>query len=46
MNYYVCEGTPNGEYNASSKARKDVEIILDRLGYEKYFINRCRWHRQ
>lgn len=39
MNYYVCEGTPNGEYNASSKARKDVETTLDRLTYNKYFIN-------
>lgn len=39
MKYYICEGEPDGAYNASSKARKDVEIILDQLGYEKYFIN-------
>ena len=39
MKYYICEGKPDGAYNASSKARKDVEIILDQLGYEKYFIN-------
>lgn len=39
MKYYICEGEPNGEYNASSKARKDAETILEECGFEKFFIN-------
>lgn len=42
MKYYICEGETNEKYNASSKARKDVEITLERLGYKKYFINTKR----
>ncbi len=38
MNYYVCEGTPQGEYNASTKAREDVEYILDKLDFKKFYI--------
>lgn len=38
MNYYVCEGKAIGDYNASTKARNDVEKILNKMGYEKYFI--------
>lgn len=38
MKYYVCEGTPNGEYNASSKARKDVEYTLNKLGFGQFYI--------
>lgn len=39
MKYYICEGEVDGKYNASSKARQDVETILDELGYKKFFIN-------
>lgn len=39
MKYYICEGEAVGKYNASSKARQDVETILDKMGYEKFFIN-------
>lgn len=39
MKYYICEGEINQKYNATSKARKDVETILEDLGYQKYFIN-------
>ena len=28
MKYYICEGTPDGEYNAQSKARNDAEKIF------------------
>lgn len=38
MKYYICEGTPNGEYNASSKPRKDIENILDSLNYKPLYI--------
>ena len=38
MKYYICEGNAEGEYNASSKARKDVETILDQQGYKKLFV--------
>lgn len=38
MNYYVCEGTPEGAYNASTKAREDVEYILDKLDFKKFYI--------
>ena len=38
MKYYVCEGTPEGKYNASTKAREDVEYILSKLGFEKFYI--------
>lgn len=38
MKYYVCEGTPNGEYNATSKARKDAEHILKKIGFKEFYI--------
>ena len=38
MKYYICEGKPDGEYNANSKARKDVEYILNELNFIKFFI--------
>ena len=38
MKYYICEGKPDGEYNANSKARKDVEYILNELNFTKFFI--------
>ncbi len=38
MKYYVCEGTPNGAYNATSKARKDTEYILKKLGFKEFYI--------
>ena len=38
-NYYICEGEKEGKYNASSKARNDAEKILEKNGYEKYFVN-------
>jgi len=38
MKYFVCEGTPKGEYNASSKARGDVEYILKELGFNEFYI--------
>ena len=38
MKYYICEGKVNGKYNASSKARQDVEAILNEIGYEKFFV--------
>jgi len=37
--YYICEGEKEGKYNASSKARNDAEKILEKNGYEKYFVN-------
>lgn len=37
--YYICEGEKEGKYNASSKARNDAEHILEKNGYEKYFVN-------
>ena len=38
MKYYVIEGTPDGEYNAASKAREDVEKILINQGYTSFYI--------
>ena len=40
MKYYICEGKFSEEekYNASSKARADVEKILDTMGYKKLFV--------
>lgn len=38
MKYIICEGTPDGEYNAQSKARNDAEKIIIKNGYEKYCI--------
>lgn len=38
MKYYVCEGTPDGAYNASSKARNDVEYILKKLDFKEFYI--------
>ena len=35
---YICEGSPEGEYNASTKARSDVERILEKEKFKKYFI--------
>ena len=39
MKYYIIEGKPDGEYNASSKARIDVEKILEKNNIEKYYVN-------
>ena len=39
MNYLICEGKPNGDFNASSKARKDVEKILVDEKFERFFVN-------
>lgn len=36
--YYICEGEKEGEYNATSKARNDVEEILEKNKYKKFFI--------
>lgn len=36
--FYICEGKPNGDYNASTKARSDVEKILEKQGYKKFFV--------
>ena len=38
MRYYIIEGKPDGDYNASSKARNDVEKILEKKDINKYFI--------
>lgn len=40
MKYYICERnyTKKGKYNAASKARKDVEKILDSEGIKKICI--------
>lgn len=38
MKYFVCEGTPDGAYNASTKARKDVEYILKNLNFKEFYI--------
>lgn len=38
MKYYVCEGNAVGDYNASTKARQDVEKILDNNDFRKFFI--------
>lgn len=33
MNYILCEYTNKNEYDAGNKARSDVTVIADRLGY-------------
>ncbi len=38
MKYFVCEGTPEGAYNASTKARKDAEYILKNLNFKEFYI--------
>ncbi len=38
MKYFVCEGTPEGVYNASTKARKDAEYILKNLNFKEFYI--------
>lgn len=38
MKYFVCEGTPDGAYNASTKARKDAEYILKNLNFKEFYI--------
>ncbi len=38
MKYYIVEGTPDGAYNAATKAREDVEKILVNQGIEKFYI--------
>lgn len=49
MYYYIREGKPQGEYNASSKARLDVEVILNQLGincqyvYTKYGVQKKKY---
>ena len=42
--YYICEGEKEGKYNASSKARNDAEKILEKNGYEKYFVNTKKYY--
>lgn len=39
MNYYIVEGTPDGEYNATNKAREDVEQILNECGISKLIVD-------
>lgn len=39
MRYFVIEGTPNGEYNATNKAREDVEKILTNNGVKPLYIS-------
>ena len=39
MRYYICEGTPDGKYNAASKARNDVEYILKEKKIIPFFVN-------
>ena len=39
MRYLIKEGKPEGEFNASSKARQDVEKILISMDYKEYYIN-------
>lgn len=39
MKYYIVEGKPNGEYNASSKARIDVEKVLEKNNNNKFYID-------
>lgn len=36
--YVICEGTPDGEYNAQSKARNDAEEIIVNNGYKRLYI--------
>ena len=38
MKYYICEGEYTEQYNASSKAREDAEIICKKEGYKEYFV--------
>lgn len=38
MKYLICEGVPDGKYNAQSKARNDAESIILKNNYEKYYI--------
>ena len=38
LKYYVCEGSATGDYNASTKARQDVEEILKRCNFNKFFV--------
>lgn len=39
MEYVIIEGSPEGKYNASVKAREDIETIFERRKIEKYYIN-------
>lgn len=38
MNYFIIEGKPNGEFNATNKAREDVEIILKNNKITPFYI--------
>lgn len=38
MKYYICEGTPDGEYNAQSKARNDAEEIFKKNEIKQFNI--------
>ena len=38
MVYYVVEGTMENRFNAGSKARNDIELILDKRGINKLYI--------
>ena len=39
MKYFIIEGSPDGAFNATNKAREDVEVILKREGIEPFHIN-------
>ena len=39
MRYFIIEGSPDGAFNATNKAREDVEVILKREGIEPFHIN-------
>ena len=38
MKYYIIEGEPDGKYNAQSKARNDVNKILEKNGYTSFYM--------
>lgn len=42
MMYFAIEGNPEGKYNASSKARIDVEKILKKNNINEYYINTAK----
>lgn len=38
MKYNIIEGEPDGKYNAHTKARSDVNKILEKKGYTSFYI--------
>ena len=38
MKYFIIEGCPDGEYNATNKAREDVETILKKNGITPFYV--------